>query len=395
MIARLLGTGTSLCVFLGSLGLSAQLRNGTAASVLAQRGAEAPAQDEVPTYILEFHQGKPIPFVVASAAIADPSQCSPDGVPFVDEIVSPKLRQHAVVSLDPEGGHLFSLTSIPNLYDIRFYSFFPSDSFVAILVTATTDAKDSTYLYQTDKGAEISGTAKLGEHEYYILLFNRDGNYKSMIELPPSSQFYYKKIAVLTSGDLLLAGYDGVNRVPRLRLFDSSGQFLKEIAVPAGMMEDSKLEQGETGGALEAGAAAASISLWQFAQVRDKVVLYQPETAAPVLEIGAGGVAREVPIAAPSGYRISAVLPGTSRWIAKFQREGISMTSMVAVDVSPASGNFVLYEVNPLDGSLRTRLKERGSTSIFDLVCEDNGVLTAIAAGEGMKFIPFTADLAR
>jgi hypothetical protein len=345
-------------------------------------GAQEPQSDEqtVPAFKLEFSQGKPIPWIAASSVIRDLPQCSSDGTPFVDEVISPQLMEDAVVSLQPEGGHEFSLKSVPKLYSVSLASFFPAGSTVAFLVSALDDPSISNPAFEDFKS--------------YILLFDRKGSYKSAIDLP-AGRFQYRKVAALSSGSFLLLGYDHESGVAGLRLFSPNGQFLRAVTLPGPMYADSKLKEGEARDPVAAGKREVSITRWQFAPVRDDVVLYEPGSTAPIMEILGNGVTREVNIAAPKGYLLNAVLPGTSQWIVRFQRQETSTANPAAVDARPSSENFVLYQVNPQDGSLRLRLKEEDSNSIFEIACETDGTLRAISRTNDNRFALSTADLPR
>jgi hypothetical protein len=157
------------------------------------------------------------------------------------------------------------------------------------------------------------------------------------------------------------------------------------------MLDDPKLNQGELGGSTEAVTASGSLSAWQFASARHRVILYKPHSSAPVLEVGSGGAVREVPLAAPPGYELDGVVSGTDRWIMRFRRSGLS-DSQVS-DASTASGNFLLYETNPLDGSLKTRLSLK-SGSVFSLACEADGVVSSFLVDGSAKFLVSSASLA-
>jgi len=336
-----------------------------------------PDEQPVPVYKLEFHQGKPIPGIAASNVIQSPAECAADRTLFIGEMIGPGYTEQAVASLDPNGGHEFSMRSVPNLNDVHEVGFFPSGSMLAILATA-----------------RASGGGQRDPSSRYILLFDRDGSYKSAVELP-SGQFIYWQAAVLSSGNFLLLGYDEENRAAGIKLFSSNGQFLRAIDLPGQMQRDSELKPAEASDPVATAKKMGSVSGWRFAPVRQAVVLYEPESISPVLEVQGNGETREIEIARPKGYILNSVLPGADRWIVRFQREEISMSNGHGADSKPSSGNFVLYQVDPRDGSLTMRLNEDDSNNVFEIACEADGELEAVSLTKDSRFAVSTADLPR
>ncbi len=351
-----------------------------------RRGVTA-ALEDVPAYKLSFKAGKPIPGVSASPALSIPMQCSPDGEIFVEEGLPPGFRQRSVVLLSSKGGRGFDLNLVPDLYDGSLRSFFPSDSELAMLVLAAREKA------RRDDGGGTTVGKTSAERNFHVVLFKPDGRYQSTIELSTPREMQYRKIGVLDSGEFVLLGYDGANRVPVIHLFSADGRYERAVSLPSAMAGDSEVEKGRAGDMQGAERAGATLSFWQFAMVRHRLILYDPVTASPVLEVGAGGFVREVPIASPEGYQLDGVLPGTSRWVARFRRKDIALTGSEAKDSTSGSNNFLLYDVNPGDGSLRMRLEPSPGQSVFDIACEADGVLTAINTDDGTHFVPYTAEL--
>src|SRR5258708_30958402 len=106
--------------------------------------ASAPDEDEqrnrsaveIPSYALEFKPQPAIPGVAASPVVASQMQCATDGTPFIDMIMPPEFRDHAVYSLAADAPHSYSVKTIADLHDIQFLRFFVGDSMVVILVEA-------------------------------------------------------------------------------------------------------------------------------------------------------------------------------------------------------------------------------------------------------------------
>jgi hypothetical protein len=125
--------------------------------------------------------------------------------------------------------------------------------------------------------------------------------------------------------------------------------------------------------------------------VRGKILLYQAHTKLPILEVGAGGVVREVPLEIPKDFVIDTIIPSEDRWIIRVRRENLS--DKTEIDARPEAKNYVLYEVDPSDGHLRRELSV-SSGPLFSIACEQGGTFTAFGI-DGDKVNLFTADLAR
>jgi hypothetical protein len=346
---------------------------------------------QLPSFKLDFKPQPAIPGVVASPVFVLPVVCSSDGVPFVDfpDLTDPP--QQTVYSLDPKGARAFSAKSVTGLYDIRFQSFFAADSIVGILVNATKDDKHSESTYYPMPGISKQAVPYYtGEHHDYVVEYDRDGNYKSTVDLPTAYHFW--RVAALSDGSLLALAYDRANSAPRLLLLDSGGQIVRTLLIPSKMLDSPDLRQGESRGALNLALGESSLSWWLFAPSRNQILLYQAHARAPVLEVGAGGAVREVPLEAPKGYVLDSIVPANDRWIVRYSRKGAS-NGPGAVDARPESGNYALYVVNSSDGSLETRI-DPGTGPLFNIACEQDGVFTAFSM-DSDRVIRETADIPR
>jgi hypothetical protein len=343
--------------------------------------------DEVPQYDLQFSKGVQIQGVDGSPVIVMPIQCSPGGTAFVQAFRPPNFRDAWVASLEENGGHMFSLKSVPEIYDVTLLSFFPNSSELGFLVYATRDRKDSQYSMMSPTGP-VAGTAKLGVHQGFIVIFDYNGNYKSTIELPANLE--YRKMAMLDSGEFALLAYDPSERVALLQVLDSTGQFERTVQLPSGMMDDPEVRAGETGNGSEAVVASASLSHWQFAAAGRRVVLYRPHAKGDLLELGSGGAVRYVPLAAPDGYELDGFVASADRWIVRYRRSGISDAR--EIDARPDAGNYLLLQVNRLDGNPETRLVMK-SGSPFNLACEADGKLTSFSLDDNSRFVVSVAAI--
>jgi hypothetical protein len=297
---------------------------------------------------------------------------------------------HVVYSLDPKGARSFSPKSVPGLYDVAFQSYFAGDSSVVFLVRATKDDKQSEKAENPLPGIPAQPVRRyIGKHQDYVVTFDRDGNYKSTAEL--SSQYDFWRIGVLPDGNLLALAFVRGNSVARLMLLDSGGRVLRTLQIPSKMEDSPDLRQGESGPDINQSKAESSLSWWLFSSSRNRILLYQAHTSHPVLEVGAGGAAREVQLEVPKGYAVDGFVPANDRWIVRYARD--SAFAGRAADASTESKNLVLYEVDPADGSLRRRI-DPGAGSFFDIACEQDAVFTAFSMKED-KVVRRTAEAPR
>jgi hypothetical protein len=339
---------------------------------------------------LDFKAGPVIPGVTASPVIVEPVQCAPDGMPFLDFPSIPDFKTHVIYGLDPEGARSFSTKSIKGLYDVTFQGFFPSDSIVGLLVNATEDSKQSQYVVRSADGRETgAGTGYKGEHRDYIVEFDRQGNYKTTIQL--SRDYHFWRVMALPDGDLVALAYDRGNAEARLFLLGAGGEVIRALAMPAKMEDTPALREGRSGPDLNRARAESSLSSYYLVRSGQRVLLYRAHSTAPLLEVGAGGFIREVPLSAPEGYELDGLVAGEERWIVRYRRKGISGTG--EIDARPSAGNFVLYEVSPRDGSLMRRM-DPGTGPLFNIACEQDGVITAFSMNQD-KVVKMAADAPR
>ena len=285
-------------------------------------------------------------------AFASPIICSPSGIPFVTFIEPSDFGPQRIVSLDPKGGHAFSVKAVPGLYDINFIrGYFVSDSVVGILVTATKDDKVAPNTISLGPSLPARHVYT-GEHHDYLVEFDNSGNYKATLDLP--GQYEFQRVAVLQDDKLLALGFEPANLVPMLLLLDSSGQLVRTLQIPEEMANSPEIVAGQTSDVVKQAASRSSLSWWIFAPTRNRVLLYQAHTKSPVLEVGAGGAVREVPLQSPKGYVLDGVISANDRWVMRFRRESLSDSG--AIDSRPETNNYVIYEVDPSDGSLRRKI---------------------------------------
>jgi len=357
------------------------------------RSKEASNSPALPVTHLSLSAGKPAPGVGRSAVVLQPVECTSKGDIVLQIPRPPDFAAISVVSLRLDGARTFDMSTVPKLNDIRLHSVYPGDDTELFLVTATADSTQSDVRMRTPQGDVMSKKVWQGEHRNYLVLFGLDGVYQSTVELP--SRYDYRKAAVLPSGDFLLLGYDSVNRIPRLQLVNASGQHVRDLEIPAAFLNDETLKKGAEGSEWDKALAAGSLAtLWQFASVQGKVLLYKPHTKAAALELDAGGAVREVPIAAPTGYELDSFLQSNDRWLVRFRRADVNKNAEGTYDASAHAHNYLLAELVSEDGSVQ-RTFDLEKDALFDVACEADNSLKSYSVDLGSQFLIASTDLPR
>jgi hypothetical protein len=337
---------------------------------------------------LDFQDAGVIPGAHGSQAFVSPIVCSPDGVPFVAFIEPSDFGPQAIYSLDPKGGKVFSLQSVPGLYDISFiHGYFVSDSYVGVLVNGTKDDKKAPNTVRI--GPSLPPRALYtGEHHDYLVRFDRSGAFKDTFELPRAYSF--RRLAALPDESVLAVAYDRASRVAKLLVLDVGGQKVRMLSIPQQIEDDPSIRQGQSGEKFGESmqAAESSLSSWRIASVRGKALLYIEHSTLPLVEVGAGGVAREVSVEFPKGFRLDEVIPANDRWLLRMRKDGVSE---VGTGQGAPVQEYAVFEVNPSDGSVLRRI-DVGTGDLFGLTCGMDGKLFAFSI-DGEKVIKKSADL--
>jgi hypothetical protein len=367
------------------------------ASPSPQKAATKPAdaappaddpEEQIPVVRLEFKPAGVVPGVSGTSAFVNPVVCSADGVPYVSFTDVKSFGLHSMTSLDPKGGHTFSTQQIHDLYGIQTIAeVLVSGSMVGLLVNAT---KDPSNPRTVSIGKDFPPLAIYpGKHQDFLAEFDLSGNFAKIVELP--AELHIWRLAALPDDSVLALGYDRINARPHLTLLDSGGERKQNLQIPAVLDENPAFSEGTSPDINKQMKAEDIMNLLQFAWARQKVLLFQAHSSAPILEVGAGGAVREVTIDHPKGYGIDGVLSSNDRWLIRFRKDGLSDTG--AIDSDPKTKNYVLYEVDPADGSLRRRI-EMADGMFYSSSCEKDGTITAFTVEQG-KVNLFSADLGR
>jgi hypothetical protein len=346
-------------------------------------------EDEIPVIRLEFNPAGVVPGVSGTSAFVNPIVCSADGIPYVSFIDSKNYGVDSVISLDPKGGHIFSTRQIQGLYDISsILGIFVTDSMVGLRIGATKDPTKSPQTTDMGQGTPPRDVYP-GKHQAFLAEFDLSGNFTKVVELP--KELHILRLAALPDSSLLAVGYDLINARPHLMLLSSSGERKQDLRIPDMMDEYPVFSEAASSDSEKRFKAETAMRSWKFAWARQKVLLFQAHSSAPILEVGAGGAVREVTIEQPKGYGIDGMLPSNDRWLISFRKNGL--TNAGAINTDPKTKNFVMYEVDPLDGSLKRRI-EMADGMFYGSSCEKDGMITAFTVEED-KVNLYSADLGR
>jgi len=357
--------------------------------------------DDLPAYTLQFRESKPTGGFVSWPLIQLPVRCASDGTSFFNVIDFPSSPDQpldpfksTVYSVSSKGAQSFSIENLPDLDRAQFLAVDADDSKVVLLVTGK--RKDKDRVADSTSGTKEMSSAKYFSGDSYIAIFDRNGSYRKSVEV--GVQYGPHDIALLSSGEFVVFGYDQVKSAVRVSLLDSDGGFLRDISYSDDLINLPAFKEAETADDLVRAVAGSGIGSWRLAHARGKVLLYQPGSKAPVFEIGPNGARREVPLSLPKGYRLDQFLSSSDRWIALLQEDDSSKPAKSSArDSGDSSNKVALFELNPSDGSSRYRIN-LGSEIPFNpysIACEQEGRFLAYTADKDSKFILLNADIAR
>lgn len=313
--------------------------------------------NQAPIKLLDFKPSDGPSGLSISPVTTMPAECSPDGTLFLDMLDVKDLRKHTVVSIKEDKTQTYSPEAIRGLNDITVVSFFPSDSLAGFLVRATTETL----------GPRTPGSSPAGvpwsKYHYYVAEFNRDGTYRKSVLL--DVDYPLSRLAILTSGEFLVTGYDNVNSAAHLLLLDSSGQIEHEFDLPA--FQRPADANAPYGSAESMNNSSRLLGYVLFTPYKEDILVWHVGSADPIMDIGAGGSFREVPLQAPPDTELVNMIPASDRWVALFRTKGL------AENIPLNRKDYAWYEFSPVDGGLVAKLSEEGSNPPYSIACEKEG----------------------
>jgi hypothetical protein len=345
----------------------------TLTSSVSPNEGNVAADSSTPVRTLDFKLVKPNPGLDLSPVTAAPTQCTPDGSLFLDELDVKDLNKHTVVGIHGTDTRSYSPANISDLHDVFVESFFPTEDVVGFLVRGS----------KTAPGSPSPGKSPAGipwdDYHYYIAIFNRGGSYQKSIELP--FRYTVSRFAILPSGEYLVSGYDQANSTARLAFLDSSGQLIRNLDFPA----FRHATEGEYGSREAAKSARNLVGYVLMTPYKEDILVWQMSGDSPILDVGAGGTSKEISLQPPAGFVFDSLIPSNDRLVALFR----------TTDTAPGSAmsdvHYSYFDVRPQDGSVSAKLVQAGNAP-RSIACESDGTYLSFKRDSANKVILVKAD---
>jgi hypothetical protein len=332
-----------------------------------------------PRYTISFKRGDPVADIVATPAIKLPFECTSDGTVFVSFAsvepansglppLPPGLPPMLLTSIPRSGnGRTFHLDQAPGLYTSEEIDHFAVDSGVLFLVRASQARQPQKRAYTVGKyhGEYTIDTA---EQSTYILIFNRDGEYKRAI--PITDEFQILKLGMFPSGTFLAFGYDEKNKTPRLVMLKEDGTLLRSLEIPKNDAPESMISDSNA-------PHPHSILPSQMVSRDHTIILAQTEGNYPLLEISEGGAITPIRLKLANGEQLESLIPADRNIYVVARRE-----------TQQERTEETIYEVRSEDGSLiRTFAFSDGRMTADAVACVNDDKFLSIDYGSG-KVVP-------
>lgn len=317
-------------------------------------------------------------------------QCASDGTMFVNYVLPGfQFLHQSLNSFNPDGhSQAFDTSRITDLYDTSSgaLTFGAGEDAVVMLLRAT---KDPTTSSEAPQGAAAGQTGPdrvyTGEHGWFIAIFDRSGNYKKSFQVSTLG-FEPLRMGVFDSGDILVLGVDPINRVPKLALFDPSGDVKRFLTPPEDLPTESAFitssnvtapENKFSKDNIQSMKLRQSLGFYQITQVKDSLLLVEPGSTGPIFEARPNGAVRAVPIKTPEGFVLDSVVPSDSGLFVRLRRKGT---------FSGKDADAIMYQINPTDG---TPIKQihMGNMSVWSVACVHDDKFQTIYAGSDGKMV--------
>jgi hypothetical protein len=319
-------------------------------------------------YSISFERQDPITGVAASPAIALPLQCTSDGTAFVNMVLQSSLNSVPVeqlVSIPPSGeAHEFRLDQLTDLYDVLQKGYYASESTVAFLVIAASEDKQGKEAYVTSDGTKHEVTRNLADRHDYIVIFDREGNYKKKLQMDDT--FAVQRVGAFPSGAFLAYGFDKQDHSPRLALLQDDAKFLRFLEIPKSDAPESMLGMKDSADK----GLAIYIAPSQLVPHGDSILIVQNKTKFPLLEVNEAGMIRAIHPKLPKGAEVDTLIS--------------SDQNLYAV-VNPKDDGAI-YELSARDGTVLKRFALPDGPG-SPVACVHDGKFLSFEHGEG-KLVP-------
>jgi hypothetical protein len=192
------------------------------------------------------------------------------------------------------------------------------------------------------------------------------------------------RLAILSSGEFIVFGYDNLNSMPELLVLDSAGRVLRSLDTPGSHTPDMVPAPGKEGNTVD--AASSFMRTVTFTPFGQDILIWRMGDGDAVLDVRPGGGVREVQLQSPADSTFVSLISSNDRWIGHFRASGN------AVSERKNNETDFYYEMLPQDASLSVRLIQTGATPM-SIACEANGVYQSFKRDEKTgKMIVVTTD---
>ena len=328
-----------------------------------------PQSNPAPDYRLSFQRGDPVVGVTGLLSTEVPAECLGDGTVFLNMLIPAAASEGQPITSPnkfitygppveflvsvPESGeaHEFRLDQLNDLHDVLQKGSYASESDVALLVIAAPQDKSAKQVFTTSDGIEHELPRNVAEHHDYLVMFDRQGNYKKKLQIEDT--FALQKIAQFPSGTFLAFGFDRQDHSPKLAMLKDDGTVLKFLDIPKGDARKSMF--GTLDGAGK--GSAIYVAPVQLVPSGDSIIIVQNKTKFPLLEVNEAGAIRAIKPKLPEGIQINTLIPSDENLYAH-------------VD-GPINGS--IYELNKQTGVVLRRFQIGDNESGADVACVHEG----------------------
>jgi len=341
----------------------------------------APVTSPVPAplYRIVFKSGDAVPGIGAMPAIRLPFECASDGTVFISMVqalgtgspprnLSPYSPSLLLTSISPaHEAHSFPLDQVPDLYDIQDIGDYASESKVIFLIRATRENKQATQAPATSDGSQQESRGKPAEHNFYIVIFDRQGNYQKTVQI--EAGFRINRLGLFPSGMFLAYGYDEADHTPKLAMLKDDGTLLKFLEIPKGYVPESALGTKDGSGK----GPAVYVSPVQFVGQGQFIYVVQNKTKFPLLEINEAGAIRAIQPKLPTGVEINTLVPSDENLYVR------------VTEIHDGS----IYELSAHEGVILRRFHVGDKESGADVACVHDEKFLSFQHSDG-KLVPLT-----
>jgi hypothetical protein len=337
-----------------------------------------PSTIHVPSYRLSFERAGQVAGLTGVWATEVPAECGGDGTAFLNMLVPAALDGQSIVSSTrmsklgppvelivavPTSGDAneFRLDQITDLYDVHLKDAYASESDVVLLVIAAPEDKRGKETFTTADGTDHELDANLAERHDYLVIFDRQGNYKRKIQIDDVIALH--RFAEFASGTFLVFGFDRQDHSPKLAMFKDDGTLLKFLDITKGDAPKSMF--GTLNGTGK--GPAIYVAPAQLVPYGDSIIVVQNRSKFPLLEVSQGGAIRVIKTKLPGGAQIDALIPSDNNLYARVDGPRIR----------------TIYELSERSGKILSRFQIGNNELGADLACVHEGEFLSFEQREG------------